>query len=220
MTTLLEVALEPAVWNAEELAERFGPIPLNRIVTSPPPGLATEEDAITLTERKDRICELVDGILVAKVMGAFESLLAVEIARLVGNFAKPRKLGVVLGEAGMLKLGPGLIRIPDIAFLSKERFPGGRFPRAAAWPLAPDLAVEIISEGNTKKEMDEKLRNYFAAGTRLVWYVYPKLRQVEVFTSPDAKRVVNHDQILDGGEVLPGLEIELRELFAELPQES
>ena len=181
----MATVLEP-IWTAVEIAERFGPIPMDRIVTRPAPGQATEQDAIELTERK-RLCELVDGILVEKVMGAFESLLAVELAALLRNFAKPRKLGVVLGEAGMLRLAPGLIRIPDIAFLSKSRFPGGKYPRESAWPLAPDLAVEIISEGNTKKEMDEKLRDYFSAGARLVWYVYPKLRQVEVFTSPEAK---------------------------------
>ncbi len=219
MTTALATALETAVWNAEQLAERFGPIPLSRIVTSPAPGLATEEDAIELTEKKVHICELVDGILVGKAMGAFESLLAVEIARLIGNFVKPRNLGVVLGEAGLLRLAPGLIRIPDVAFISKEKFPGGRFPRDSAWSLAPDLAIEVISEGNTKKEMAEKLQDFFTAGARLVWYVYPKLRHVEVFTSPEAKRIVKHDQILDGGDVLPGLEINLRELFAELPPE-
>jgi Uma2 family endonuclease len=124
-----------------------------------------------------------------------------------------------LGEAGLLRFGPGLIRIPDVAFLSKEKFPGGRFPRESAWTLAPDLAVEVISEGNTKKEMDEKLRDYFTAGARLVWYVYPQQRRVEVFTGPETKRIVKHDQTLDGGDVLPGLEIDLRELFAELPPE-
>ncbi len=215
----MSTTLESPVWTAVDLAERFGPIPMNRIVTRPAPGQATEEDAIELTERKIRLCELVDGILVEKVMGAFESLLAAELIRLIGNFVRPRKLGVVLGEAGLLRLAPGLIRIPDVAFLSKKKFPGGRFPRASAWSLAPDLAIEVVSPGNTKKEMNEKLRDYFDAGSKLVWYVYPKLRQVEVFTGPAAKRIVKHGQVLGGGDVLPGLEIDLGELFAELPQE-
>ena len=211
--------LEPPVWTAVELAERFGPIPMDRIVTRPAPGLATEEDAIELTERKVRLCELVDGILVEKAMGSYESMLAAEIIYLLQKFVKPRKLGIVLGESGMLRLAPGLIRIPDVAYLSKAKFPGGRFPRDSAWSLAPDLAIEVLSQGNTKKEMTEKLRDYFTAGTKLVWYVYPKQRRVEVFTSPTAKRIVKHDQILGGGDVLPGLEINLRELFAELPPE-
>src|SRR5688572_11268819 len=102
-----------AVWTAVRLAERFGPIPLYRIRTTPRPGEATEEDVFEIHDREDRLCELVDGILVEKTMGAYESMLAVEIARLLKNFVKPRKLGTVLGADGMLKLAPGLIRIPD-----------------------------------------------------------------------------------------------------------
>jgi hypothetical protein len=115
-TVNMTTALAPAVWTAVDLAERFGPIPLDRIITPPAPGMATEEDAIELTERKIHLCELVDGILVEKAMGSFESMLAVELAVLIRNFVKSRKLGTVLGADGMLKLGPGLIRIPDVAF--------------------------------------------------------------------------------------------------------
>ena len=215
----MTTALEPLVWTAVDLAERFGPISLDRIVTPPAPGLATEEDAVEWNETHRRRCELVDGILVEKVMGAYESMLAVEIAALLRNWVKPRKLGTVLGEAGLLKLAPGLIRIPDVAYLSMEKFPGGRFPRQAAAPLAPDIAVEVLSPGNTAKEMAEKLLDYFAAGSRLVWYVDPKKRQVEVFTSPESRRIVSQNQILDGGDVLPGFELNLQELFAELPPE-
>jgi Uma2 family endonuclease len=215
----MTTALAPAVWTAVDLAERFGPIPLDRIITPPAPGMATEEDAIELTERKIHLCELVDGILVEKAMGSFESMIAVELAALIRNFVKSRKLGTVLGADGMLKLGPGLIRIPDVAFLSKTKFPSGRSPRASAWSLAPDLAVEVLSDSNTAEEMREKLHDYFTAGTRLVWYVDPQLRQVDVFVSPESKRIVKQDQLLDGGDVLPGLEINLRELFDELPLE-
>jgi Uma2 family endonuclease len=215
----MTTALGPMVWTAVDLAERFGPIALDRIVTPPVPGLATEKDAVEWNERHQRRCELVDGILLEKVMGAYESMLAVEIARLLGNFVKPRRLGTVLGEAGLLRLAPGLIRIPDVAFLSMEKFAGGRFPSQAAAPLSPDIAVEVLSPGNTAKEMAEKLRDYFASGSRLVWYVDPRKRQIEVFTSPESRLVISQDQILDGGDVLPGFELNLQELFAELPPE-
>jgi Uma2 family endonuclease len=217
MTTLVEPNVE--TWTAERLYHRFGPILLSRIVTTPAPGFATEDDVVWLDDHQDRLCELVDGILVEKVRGAYESMLAVEIARLLKNFVKPRKLGTVLGADGLLRLAPGLVRIPDVAFLSMEKFPGGRFPRKKILPAAPDLAVEVLSESNTKQEMAEKLRDYFTAGARLVWYVDPELRQVEVFTSPTDRQVVGEDQILSGGEVLPGFELNLRELFAELPPE-
>src|SRR5206468_6862066 len=109
--TSMATALEPTVWTAVDLVERFGAIPLDRIRTTPPPGLATEEDAIELTEKKVGIFELVDGILVGKDMGAFESMIAGEILSLLRNFVRPRKLGVVIGEAGMLRLAPGRISI-------------------------------------------------------------------------------------------------------------
>jgi Uma2 family endonuclease len=215
----MSIAFESSSWTAVDLVERFGPIPLDRIVTRPAPGQATEGDAIDLADRKVRLCELVDGILVEKAMGSMESVLAIEIASLLRNWVKPRKLGTVLGEAGMLRLAPGLIRIPDVAFLSKDKFPGGRFPRDSAWSLAPDLAIEVLSPGNTDEEMTEKLHDYFNAGTRLVWYVDPRKRQVQVFTSPISSRIVTQDQTLDGGDVLPGFELSLKELFAELPAE-
>ena len=216
MSTALD---SPPIWDAVRLAERFGPIPMDRICTNPPPGLATEEDVVWFDNHADRLYELVDGILVGKTMGAYESMLAVEFARLLKNFVKPRKLGAILGEAGLLRLAPGLVRIPDVAFLSMEKFPGGRFPKGKILGAAPDLAVEVLSESNTKQEMAEKLNDYFTAGARLVWYVDAGKRQVEVFTSPTQSRIVREDELLDGSDVLPGFELNLRELFAELPPE-
>ena len=213
------VAEERVVWDAVRLAERFGPIPLDRICMNPPPGLGTEEDVIRFNERENRLFELVDGVLVEKTVGAYESMLAVEIAALLRNFVKPRKLGTVLGADGMLRLFPGMIRYPDVAFLSMAKFPSGRFPREKALPLAPDLAVEVLSEFNTKKEMADKLRDYFAAGSRLVWYVDPERREVAVFTSPEKSRTVTQNETLDGGSVLLGFTMNLAELFSELPLE-
>jgi Uma2 family endonuclease len=181
--------------------------------------LATEEDVVWFDDHEDRLYELVDGILVEKTMGAYESYVASELARLLKNFVKPRKLGAILGEAGLLRLAPGLVRIPYVAFLSMEKFPGERFPKGKILSAAPDLAVEVLSESNTKKEMAEKLNDYFTAGARLVWYVDADKRQVEVFTSATHTRIVREDELLDGGDVLPGFELNLRELFAELPPE-
>jgi Uma2 family endonuclease len=85
--------------------------------------------------------------------------------------------------------------------------------------LAPDLAVEVLSKRNTKREMKNKLQEYFAAGTRLVWYVDPQRREVRAFTSPTAYRTYAEAETLDGGDVLPGIALNLRELFSELPPE-
>jgi Uma2 family endonuclease len=82
--------------------------------------------------------------------------------------------------------------------------------------VSPDLAVEVLSEGNTAAEMDRKRREYFTSGTRLVWEVDPNTRTVAVYTSPEGPLVLDADQTLDGGAVLPGFTLRLATLFAEL----
>jgi Uma2 family endonuclease len=80
--------------------------------------------------------------------------------------------------------------------------------------LVPDLAVEILSKSNTRREMQRKLREYFAAGVRLVWYVDPKNVTAEVYTSSDGEPIrLDENGVLDGSEVLPGLTISIREWF-------
>ena len=111
---------------------------------------------------------------------------------------------------------PGQVRIPDVAFVSWERLPGKVVPDVAIPDLAPDLAIEVLSEGNTEKEMERKLKDYFFAGVRLVWYIDIKKRTAEVYTSPDQSETVTEEQSLDGGEVLPGFRLPLRKLFARL----
>ena len=77
-------------------------------------------------------------------------------------------------------------------------------PDDAVLSIVPDLVIEILSSGNTKKEMDKKLSLYFAAGVRLVWYADPKKRQVWVYDGVDHGVCLDHTATLDGGVVLPG----------------
>ena len=116
----------------------------------------------------------------------------------------------------MMRLAPGLVRIPDVSFISLERLPGEEVPREPIPDLAPDLAVEVISRGNTRREMERKLDDYFTAGTKLVWYVYhsPR-REVWVYTSPTEHSVLCEGESLDGGEVVPGFRLAINDLFAE-----
>ena len=203
-------------WTAVDLVEHFGAIPLNRVVQNPPPGTATEQDVIELDDHEDRLCELVDGTLVEKTVGAYESYVAISLSYFLEDFVRRNKLGIILGEAGMMRLAPGLVRIPDVSFVSLGCLRGGRVPRDAIPDLVPDLAVEIISRHNTCQEMDRKLQDYFVAGVRLVWYVYhtPR-REVRVYVKPDEFSVVREDETLDGGDVLPGFRLALADLFAE-----
>jgi Uma2 family endonuclease len=197
---------------ADLLAE-LGDIPPHRILFRPTPGTATEQDVINLHERHKRLCELVDGVLVEKTMGFKESMLAGLIITYLVNFVRPRDLGIVTVPDGAVRLLPGLVRIPDVSFVSWDRLPDRQCPEEKIPSLAPDLAVEVLSESNTPKEMARKLREYFAVGVRLVWYVDPETRTVEVFTAVDRSTRLGADQTLEGGDVLPGFALPLAELF-------
>ncbi len=116
----------------------------------------------------------------------------------------------------MLRLSPGLVRIPDLSFVSRARLEHHRGARAPILPLAPDLAIEVLSEGNTAREMARKIREFFASGCRLVWLVDPSNRTVPVYTSPTEPVVLTEQQTLTGGEVLPGFRLPPRKLFGSL----
>jgi Uma2 family endonuclease len=210
------ITATPTIWAAVDLAKRFGPIPAHRIRSDPAPGTATEQDVIDIQNCEERLYELVDGILLEKVMGFGESILTVALIRFLGNFVARRKLGVVAGEAGMMRLAPGCVRLPDVSFISWGRLPDRKIPKEPIPNLVPDLAVEVLSEGNTIEEMELKLQEYFRCGVRLVWFVDPRARTVKIYTSARKFTVLHEHQTLDGGEVLPGFSLPLRKLFAEL----
>lgn len=201
-----------------DVLDRLPGIAVERIRLRPPPGTATEEDVVRIHGEEDILCELVDGTLVEKIMGYRESVVAIFIATCLNNFVLPRKLGRVSGPDGMMKLFPKSVRIPDVAFASWQRFEGGKVPKRPVPPLVPDLAVEVLSEGNTDAEMERKLKDYFGAGVRLVWLVDCDERTVAVYTSPADPQVLDASATLTGGDVLPGFELPLGELFAELDE--
>jgi Uma2 family endonuclease len=205
----------PSDWTLADFWTHLGEIPLERIRMSPLPGTATEEDVLKAEGHTGRICELIDGTLVEKTVGYFESLLAVRIIQSLAAFVDAHGLGIVLGEAGTLRILPRQVRIPDVCFISWERFPNRRLPREPIPALAPDLAIEVLSEGNTEAEMQRKLRDYFAAGVRLVWYIDPRTRSARSYAAEDQFIEVNESGSLSGGDVLPGFELSLSNLFAK-----
>jgi Uma2 family endonuclease len=202
------------VWTVLDLYRKFGPIASERIRQDPPPGCGTVEDVDRLSNHEDRLYELVDGILLEKTVGLEESWIAINIATLLNIFIMPLGLGIVAGEGGTIQLDIDLVRIPDVMFISLERLPGGEIPREPIPLLVPDLAVEVLSRSNTRKEMDDKLKDYFEKGVRLVWYVRPRTRVVDVYTAPDRFTRLSASMRLDGGDVLPGFSVLVGDIFA------
>src|SRR5881628_4012283 len=127
--------------NMAEMLEQLGGIDPRRVRSWPPPGRATEKDVISILNRENRLYELVDGVLVEKTMGLKEAMLAVFLARVMGNFADDHDLGTVAGADGTLKLMKRLVRIPDVSFFSWDRLPGRMYPSEPVPDLYPDLAV-------------------------------------------------------------------------------
>lgn len=221
----MSTILDPVVGSDDEhlltiadLARRFGAIPSWRIRSSPAPGTATEEDILRIEARENRHCELIDGILLEKAVGYEESMLAVAIAVALRQYVRPKRLGLVAGEGGMLRFSPGLVYIPDVSYVAYASLPGGKRPRGPIPPIIPDLAIEVLSRSNTPREMQRKLASYFRHGVRLVWYVDPKTRTVEVFTSSKSRVLLHEHQTLTGGDLLPTFKLKLRDLFAELDE--
>ena len=206
----------PAIKTISDLLDRLGGIPPNRVRFDPVPGTATVDDVVAVDAHENRLCELIDGVLVEKPVGYRESVIAIAIASALREFVVPRKLGVVTGESGMMKWFPGAVRIPDVAFVSRERLPGGRVPTEPVPLLSPDLTVEVLSESNTAAEMARKRQEYFGSGGRLDWEVDPDARTVTVYTSPTDWVVLTAEQCLDGGSVLPGFTLSIQSIFAEL----
>ena len=142
--------------------------------------------------------------------------ITMELAAPLHAHVKRNRLGqVYAAETGFkLESDPDTVRAPDIAFVSAERIQArGRVEGYNEG--APDLAVEVLSPGNTKREMAEKVEDYFAAGARLVWIVNPKPKTITVYRSLVDTTVLTETDTLDGGEVVPGFQIPVTEIFAE-----
>jgi Uma2 family endonuclease len=198
-----------------DLLNHLGGVPPERVRWQPLPGLATEQDALTYHPQK-RWMELVDGVLVEKTRSFRESFLSCVVIEAMRTFLRQNPLGTVIGEGSVLRLGNGIVRIPDVAYISRDKLPN-RMLRATPLPFTiPDLTVDILGPSNTRLELRRKGQDYFAAGVQMVWIIDPVSSVVEVMTSPTNSIQVPRDKALSGGTVLPGFILPLRSLFVEI----
>ncbi len=219
------VLTERRFHSGREWIASLGDIPLDRIIFDPWPGTATEADLLRLVEGHDkRLCELIDGTLVAKPMSLHEASVGTQLSsRLVVWNDDNGDRFIFSGADSTLKLATvDRIRLPDVCAFARERLPNGRLPRDKVPELAPDLAVEVLSESNTRAEMRQKLSEYFDNGTRLAWLIDPERRTVAVFTAATATpaALLGASESLYGGDLLPGFSMPIAKLFRDLPDQT
>jgi Uma2 family endonuclease len=163
--------------------------------------------------------ELVDGELVERNMSVLSSLVELRAGRLIGNHCEDKSLGGVFGSS----LGyqcfpdhPRKIRKPDVSFLSAERLTPDLLAEGYC-PIAPDLAVEVISPGDLAHEVVEKIEEYLSVGVRLIWVIDPEARVVDVYRLNGPISRLRETDELDGEAVLPGFHCPVKTLFPEKP---
>ena len=159
--------------------------------------------------------ELIRGVLHKTVATGIEhGEVVVNLSSEVWGFVRPRRLGrVVASDAGVrLERGPDTVREPDIAFISAERLPLGERVRGYA-EVAPDLVVEVVSPSDRPAPVHDKALMWLRYGVRLVWVVNPQTRTIVVMPAEGPAQTLYDDDILDGGEVLPGFTCPVRDVF-------
>jgi Uma2 family endonuclease len=168
--------------------------------------------------------ELIEGVLYEMPpTGWLHGDTASELGSEIRQYVKTHQLGrVTAAETGFILFknpqpgGKDTVLAPDVGFIAAQRVPQ-QLPDQYV-PFAPDLAVEVISPGNSDEEINLKVELYLRYGTRLVWIVYPKKQKIHVFRASDTGNKGSFEFLgindsLDGESVLPGFRLALREIF-------
>ena len=164
----------------------------------------------------DVLYEIVNGLHVeCPPMGVSDNLIAAAIQHALSRWNENPRMGWVTRE-DLFQLTDGLKRRPDVAFVAFDDWPHDEVPDAEAWSIPPTLAVEVISRWNIARDVQAKIAEYFAAGTKTVWVVYPSQKNVYCYESVTDVRVIDRNGTIDGGDVLPGFAVTVESLFATL----
>lgn len=176
--------------------------------------IITAEDLLKMPRGRVRY-ELVRGELLSmSPAGSEHGAIALRISILLDRFVTANGLGLTfVAETGFL-LGrdPDTVRAPDFAFVRRERIPASGLPQGY-WPGAPDLAVEVVSPGDTARDINEKIAEWLHAGSQAVWVVEPRARTVTIHVAGGQMVTVGSNETLDGAPVLPGFKCAVSEIF-------
>ena len=148
--------------------------------------------------------------------GGRHGLIAALLSMLLRMWAKAGPQGCVGVESGfLLARSPDTVRGPDVFYIRADRLPAEGIPEGF-WTIAPDLAVEVVSPAENAQDVREKVRDYLAAGTPLVWVIYPRTREVVAHTPDGLARTFSRSDVLTAPTVLPGFTCDVTVLFEDL----
>ena len=160
--------------------------------------------------------ELIEGELIEMqpagfLHGVTGNVLNVELA----FYVMQQNLGVVtMAETGFkVATNPDTVWAPDIGFIAKNRLPADLTTVRGFFPGAPDLAVEVVSPGDTYEEVETKTARYLDSGTSLVWIVRPRQQRVEVHRADGTSQLLSPTETLDGETVVPGFSLSVSRIF-------
>jgi Uma2 family endonuclease len=171
------------------------------------------EEFIAQAENQDRLFELIDGEIVEKVVTEEHGIIAVTVSSALHIFVKAHNLGRVMVEVRhRAPKDASNERIPDISFTSAAR--ALPLVTEGAIPQMPDLAVEIKSPSDRYIGMRQKAAYYLANGSLMVWLIFPEKRLVEVYQLDVDVEILNENDTIDGGTVLPGFTLAVKDIFS------
>jgi Uma2 family endonuclease len=174
-------------------------------------GSATIEDLLK-TPKDGFKYELVDGAILMSPAGMRHSEIASKINGLIWEFLRANPIGKVYSSDVGIQFPNGNVRSPDVTFVSNSKLPDGRSPDTYG-QLIPDLAVEVLSPGDTLKELGRKIGEYFDNGVPLVWLVNPTMQTVTVYRSLSDTEQRTIDDTITGESVLPGFSAQVKLFF-------
>jgi Uma2 family endonuclease len=173
--------------------------------------LLTVEEFDQLPEREDVTYELDEGELIIMARPRpRHNLVRENLAYHLGALVRQRNLGSILLETEF-QLSEDTVRIPDIAFLTTERMRDIDLDRLIEG--APTLAVEVVSPTDLAEDLTRKVDQYIKAGSRPVWVLYLKAREVHIFRAGEVRALRGADEVLEDQEILPGFSLSLASLF-------
>ena len=163
-----------------------------------------------LPENRDRLFELINGEIVEKMASFSPSRIAMRIGYLFSSYLDKNEIGYVTGADGSYILSADYEFMPDVGYISKVTLPQEP-EREVQGP--PDLAVEVKSPTDSKRGLRQKAEDYLRFGTKIVWLVFPEEQRVEVYLPGHDVREYSINDTLDGGDVLPGFTLPVRDIF-------